>query len=337
MTDLPSRRTAPYRNRSGSDVDPSGVLTWMVTRLAKRLPRPPKRRIVGVTPDLARLHANRREPTFTWIGHSTSLIQLGGANILTDPIFSRFASPVPFAGPMRHQPPGIALRDLPQIDIVLLSHAHYDHLDLPSMRALMRQTGGPPLFLVPAGIDRWFARNVRGTVLEGPTRNVIGLEWDEHTTGHGPAPELAFHFLPVQHWANRSPFTRNDTPWGSWAILHPEFRFWFSGDLGYSDDPARIGERFGPFDAAAIAIGAYEPRWFMRPQHVNPEEAVQVLLDVKAARAFGIHWGTFPLTDEPLDQPPEDLKAAVAARGLPEDRFTVLRHGETRPLTPAPR
>jgi L-ascorbate metabolism protein UlaG (beta-lactamase superfamily) len=113
-------------------------------------------------------------------------------------------------------------------------------------------------------------------------------------------------------------------------VLHPDFRFWFAGDLGYSDDPARIGARFGGFDLAAIPIGAYEPRWFMKGQHCNPEEAVQILADVRAREAFAIHWGTFPLTDEPLDQPPRDLAAALASRGVPAERFRVFRHGETR-------
>ncbi|MBI3789628.1 MAG: MBL fold metallo-hydrolase, partial [Gemmatimonadetes bacterium] len=144
------------------------------------------------------------------------------------------------------------------------------------------------------------------------------------------APGVAFHFHAVQHWSNRTIFARNDTAWGSWAVLHRDFRFWFSGDLGYSDDPAKIGARHESFDLAAIAIGAYEPRWFMGPQHVNPAEAVQVLRDVRAREALGIHWGTFALTDEPLDQPPRDLAQAVADAGLPPDQFTTWRHGETR-------
>lgn len=319
-----------YRNASHEDVSGWKLLRWMASRTAQRLPRPPKAPVRGVAPDLAFLHANRTEPAATWIGHSTVLLQVAGVNILTDPVFSRFASPVSFAGPRRHQPPGIALSELPRIDVVLLSHIHYDHLDRPSVRALAHQAGGPPLFLVPAGVERWFEANVPGVRTSGANANVRGFEWNDGLADHPRAPGLTFDFLRVQHWSNRTPFSRNDTPWGSWAIRHPEFSFWFSGDLGYSRDTAEIGQRFGGFDAAAIAIGAYEPRWFMRGQHCNPDEAVQILHEVGAREAFAIHWGTFPLTDESLDQPPRDLEAALAARGVPTERFRVLKHGETR-------
>ena len=327
---LASAMTGPYRNESGADVNGWKALRWGVERAIRRLPRPPAAPIVGIDPDLAFLRQNRDVPSFTWIGHATALVQVGGVNVLTDPVFSRVASPVAFAGPRRHQPPGIALPHLPRVDVVVLSHTHYDHLDLRSMRALARQAGGPPLFLVPAGVERWFARNVPGVVTHGAEARVLGVPWDGVVRDHPAAPGLEFHFLRVQHWTSRSPFRRNDTPWGSWAVLHPSWRFWFSGDLGYSRDPQRIGERLGGVDLAAIAIGAYEPRWMMRTQHVNPEEAVQVMLDVGAREAIGIHWGTFALTDESLDQPPRDLAVAVQARGLPAGRFGVLRHGETR-------
>lgn len=302
------------------------VLRWMWQRARRRLPRPPHAPIRGVAPDLDYLHTNRSEPAFTWIGHASALLQMGGANLLFDPVFSRTASPFRYIGPRRHQPPGLTLAQLPPVQAVLLTHNHFDHLDRPSVRALARQDGGAPCYLVPRGTERWFSRNlprVRGSLPE-----IMALDWE--ASAALAAFGLEVHFLPVQHWSNRTGFDRNQSLWGSFAVLHPSFRFWFSGDLGYSDAPRTIGERFGPFDAAAIAIGAYEPRWFMRHQHVNPAEAVQVMLDVQAAQAIGIHWGTFALTDEPLDQPPRDLAAALVTSGVPSDRFTVLRHGETR-------
>jgi L-ascorbate metabolism protein UlaG (beta-lactamase superfamily) len=288
------------------------------------LPRAPIR---GLTPDVAALHANSadpaRPPAITWIGHATVLLQVGGVTILTDPMFSRYASPVPFAGPRRFQPPGVPLADLPRVDVVLISHAHFDHLDRRSVRRLAAQPGGPPLFLVPARLGAWFAAHA-------PSAPVRELAWGDATGDPMVAPGCSFHFLPVQHWSNRSVLRRNDTAWGSWAVLHERCRFWFAGDLGYSDDVARIGARFGHFDLAAIPIGAYEPRWLMAGQHVSPDEAVQVMLDVRAAKAVAIHWGTFALSDEPPEEPPRALARALAARGLPQERFVVLRHGETR-------
>jgi len=324
----------PYRNRTGVDVDSRGALRWTFDRLRRGRLLPPRADLPVMEPELGFLRENRSAPTVTWIGHSTVLLQVAGCNILTDPVFSTFASPVPFAGPKRMQPPGIRLHDLPHIHAVVLSHNHFDHLDLPSVRALQRQPGGAPRFLVPKGVETWFARHVAPPALRHGRPLVIPVEWDDVVDGLEELPGFAFHFLQVQHWSNRSILRRNDTPWGSWAILHPTFRFWFSGDLGYSDAPSRIGERLGPFDVAAIAIGAYEPRWLMQPQHVNPDEAVQVMLDVRARAAIGVHWGTFSLSDEAPEQPPRDLAAALQARGLPSHDFTVLRHGETRRFAP---
>jgi L-ascorbate metabolism protein UlaG (beta-lactamase superfamily) len=252
---------------------------------------------------------------------------MAGANLLLDPVFSRTASPFRYLGPRRHQPPGLTPAQLPHIDAVLLTHNHYDHLDRPSVRAVARQAGGAPRYYVPRGTEGWFARNLPRT--RGALPHIEALDWNASTTMAVGQGSIALHFLPVQHWSNRTGFDRNASLWGSWALVHDHFRFWYSGDLGYSHEPRRIGEEFGFFDAAAIAIGAYEPRWFMRSQHVNPDEAVQVMLDVGAKQAIGVHWGTFSLTDEPLDQPPRDLAQALEARGIPRERFVVLKHGET--------
>jgi len=308
-----------FSNRSGVNVEPSGVPKWAFARAWRRLPRPPLAPITGVAPDLDFLHANRETPSFTWIGHASFLKQIGGLNVLADPVFSRVVSPIPPFGPRRHQPPGLTPQTLPHIDLVVISHNHYDHLDLASVRAVQRQRGGAPEFLVPKGLELWFARAVPGA-------RVRPFEWDAHWVGPNG---VEFHFLPVQHWSSRSPLRRNDTLWGSWAMLHPSHRFWYSGDLGYSTDPARIGAQFGHFDLAAIGIGAYEPRWFMRAQHINPEEAVQVMLDVRATQAIGVHWGTFPLSDESLDEPPRALARALQERAIAPERFRVLRPGET--------
>ena len=319
-----------FRNRYPHARTDGDFWKWQQERRRLKLPKPPTQDLSCVAPDLAAVHRPPNVPQLTWIGHETLLLQIDGLNVLTDPVFSKRASPLPFAGPRRHQPPGLSLKQLPHIDLVLISHNHYDHLDKASVRALMRQPGGAPMFFVPLGIDHWFARNVRGTRLSGDNANVRAFDWDDEATLVGRSGPFTVHFCAVQHWSARGLYDRNHTLWGSWALLHPQLRFWFSGDLGYSQDTRDIGARFGHFDVAAIAVGAYEPRWFMKAQHIDPAEAVQVMRDIGAQQAVGIHWGTFPLTDEALDQPIADLASALKAADVPAERFLLFRHGETR-------
>ncbi|MGH3851177.1 MAG: MBL fold metallo-hydrolase, partial [Pseudonocardiaceae bacterium] len=268
----------------------------------------------------ALLKANHAEPTMTWIGHATLLLQLGGVNILTDPHLTERASPFPFIGPQRWVPPALNFRELPHIDIVLLSHNHYDHLDRGTVTRLNRQPGGPPKFYVPLGLKAWFVNEGIG--------NVVELDWWERARELG----LTLHFVPMQHWSSRTSFDRNRSLWGGWVVEQPSFRFIFCGDTGYSQDFQDIARRFGSFDLAAIPIGAYEPRWFMKTQHVNPEEAVRIHRDLHARHSVAIHWGTFALTDEPLDEPPRRLAEALAAARIAPEQFFVMKHGETRSL-----
>lgn len=282
-----------------------------------------------VQADLGLLHAGAGN-TVTWIGHSTVLVQIGGRTIITDPIFSRRASPVPFAGPKRVQPPGIALADLPRVDLVVLSHNHYDHLDLRSVRALARQRGGPPAFAVPLGLERWMRRNV----WRADRKRIFALDWWQSANIDGMPDGLRATLVPVHHWSARTLWNRNENLWGGWAVEADGFRFFFSGDTAYSRDMPEVGARLGPFDLAAIAIGHYEPRWFMHNHHVNPEEAVRIHKELRARRSLGIHWGTFArLTMEPIEQPLHDLAAARERHGVAEDDFFTLRHGETRVIS----
>jgi len=273
-----------------------------------------------VKPDVAFLKANRSESTLTWIGHATLLLQVGGVNILTDPHLTERASPVSFAGPKRHMPPALSIAELPHIDVVVVSHNHYDHLDVGTVKQLNRQGGGPPRFFVPLGQKAWFTS-------EG-IDNVAELDWWDRAHYRG----LDIHMVPVQHWSARTPWDRNETLWGGWIIEHANLRFFFSGDTGYSKDFADIRSRFGPIDLAAIPIGCYEPRWFMKANHVNPEEALQIHRDLGARRSVGIHWGTFRLTDELLDEPPRKLAEALSKAGVAPERFFLMKHGETRKL-----
>ena len=267
------------------------------------------------------LQQNRTEPTLTWIGHATLLIQFDGLNLLTDPHLTERASPLSFFGPLRHTPPGLSFEELPEIDVVVFSHNPYDHLDQGTVEQLYeRQREHPPRFFVPLRQKAWFD--------DLGIPNVVELDWGQSAEFRG----WRFHAVPVQHWSSRTLWDRNEVLWTGWVLEHPEFRFFFAGDTGYSQDFQDLGKRFGSFDLAAIPIGGYEPRWFMQAAHVNPEESVKIHQDIHARFSVGIHWGAFRLTDEPMEEPPKRLQQALSAAGIPKDRFFVMQHGETRPL-----
>ena len=313
------------------------LLRWKFAATRDGLPKPPAVPTARVAPDLAFIDRNARagramEPAITWIGHASALAQFGGINILTDPVFSERVSPFSFIGPKRHVPPGLTLAQLPHIDVVLISHNHYDHLDDASVRALNAQPGGAPLFVVPLGIKAWMAK--RDIV------NVVELDWWQATTVAAPLGPVEVFLTPVQHWSGRGLTDRMKTLWGGYAVFAPDLQFYFTGDTAYSKDFADVRRRFaerqrgGGFDIALVAVGAYEPRWFMSTQHVNPAEAVQIHLDLGAKRSLGVHWGTFDLTDESLDTPPRQLADARRAQGVADEAFFVMAIGETRKIAP---
>lgn len=267
------------------------------------------------------LQANTAEPTLTWIGHASFLLQIDGKNILTDPHLTERASPLPFGPPARRVQPGLDFETLPHIDAVVISHNHYDHLDQGTIRRLAAQDGGAPLFLVPLGIRQWMENEGIETARE--------LDWWEQVSALG----LRFHFVPAQHFSSRIGVDRNKTLWGGWVIEAPGLRSYFAGDTGYSRDFRDIGAAFDGMDLALIPIGAYDPRSVMGAMHVTPEEAVQIHRDVGARHSVAMHWGTFRLTAEPMDEPPRRLAAARAAAGIAEEDFVVMRHGETREIS----
>lgn len=320
-----------FVNRYADLSHSQNFLSWQWTRLTEGLPKPPKVGTPQVIPNVVRLQQPTGDAQVSWIGHSSLLYQIDGRNFLFDPVYAEYASPVPPLGPKRAQSPGIPYDALPTIDAVFISHNHYDHLDLDFVRKLAQQPGGSPVFYVPLGVDTWFAENVPGTRVGGDQPNVIAMDWDETQDFAGKTQPIKIHFLAVQHWAARSPFDRNKTLWGSWALEHPRFRFWFAGDLAYSPDIDDIARMHGGFDLAAIPIGVYEPRWFMKRAHVDPHEALEVYRKIRAKKAIGIHWGTFDgLSDESLDVPPAELEKARSAAGISSDAFMLFRIGETR-------
>lgn len=322
-----------------TDFVPQGlaeVLRWRWHAGRNGLPPDPKTPTPCVEADLMFLRSNAKAgqamlPCVTWIGHASVMAQLGGITLLTDPIFSERASPLPFLGPKRHVPPGIALNDLPHVDLVLVSHNHYDHLDGPSVDALARQAGGSPMFVVPLGQKAWFEARGIATVVE--------LDWWQ-TYAFGPATRpIDIMLCPAQHWSGRGLGDRMKTLWGGFAVLADDCHLFYAGDTGYSRDFEDLRERLterqrpeagGGFDIALLPIGAYEPRWFMATQHVNAAEAVKIHRDIGSKTSLGVHWGTFELTDEALDEPPQSLKRELATAGLKDEDFFVLAVGETR-------
>jgi len=322
-----------YHNRYSQHAHGDQFWKWQWQRWRHPPHTAPSQAILGIAPDLALIHSQREDVRATWVGHASVLYQIDGINILTDPHWGDRASPISFLGPKRHQPPGLAFEDLPRIDYVLISHNHYDHLDLATVQRLMNRADQHPIFLVPAGVDIWFKANVAHTVLFGEQANVHGLQWWQEMVIQGKTQQHRIRFLPVQHWSARSLFDRYDTLWGGWAVLSPQFTFWFSGDLGYSKDIADIHANIGEVDLAAIAIGGYAPRWFMQRAHIDPAQAIRVMQDLHAKQALAIHWGTFErLTDEPLDEPPKVLQQQLQQQSIDAQRFRVLRHGESMTL-----
>lgn len=253
----------------------------------------------------------------SFVNHATLLVQTPEANFLTDPVWSERVSPVTFAGPKRIRQPGISWEALPKIHYVLISHNHYDHLDLATVSKLVRDHD--PLFLIPLGDGRLLA--------DIPNARFQELDWwQDYVTPEG----AIVSFLPAQHWSARGLFDRNMSLWGSFGVRSRGGRFYFGGDTGYSRHFQEIADKWGSPDLAILPIGAYEPRWFMKDQHMNPEEAVVAHLDLKASQSIGMHFGTWQLTNEGIDLPVTALKQARTDKGLKDADFDVLEVGETR-------
>ena len=255
----------------------------------------------------------------TWIGHATFLLQTRAGTVLTDPVFSARVGPFNRLGPRRARPPGIAFEDLPAIDVVLLSHDHYDHCDHASLKKLWRRHA--PLAVTPLG---------NGPLLRAagfsPDRIVELDWWQSHATPAG----LTITATPARHWSNRLSGPRNGRLWSGFHLRTPDTSIFFAGDTAYDDEMfVNIRQKLGAPDLALIPVGAYLPRWFMKEQHCNPAEAVQIHRDLGAATSIGMHWGTFPLTDDGFEDPPRELAAALVAAHLHASAFITTAPGET--------
>ena len=277
----------------------------------------------------------------TWMGHASYLIQYGGVNLLTDPVWSDRASAVQWAGPKRFLPPPVALDELPPIDVVTISHNHYDHLDYTTVQRLVELYN--PYFVVPAGLkSKWFAKQ---SFCVNSLERVTELNWWEHADIATSHAHVRVHAVPAQHWSYRSGFDRFTTLWcGFVAEFDPcvprearaeeaaeraTRRVYHSGDTAYCSCFKEIGEAFGAIDLSLLPIGAYEPRWFMQQQHASPEDSVKIHCDTRSRLSLGMHWGTFLLTDEPVDEPPKALRKEVEKAGLPQSAFWAPLQGET--------
>jgi L-ascorbate metabolism protein UlaG (beta-lactamase superfamily) len=299
-----------FRNAHPTPARPGGILRWMLTRQKAKWPES-----VANTPfpPPGRVGADRIAATF--IGHATFLLQVGGVAILTDPFWSARASPVSWAGPRRVRAPGQPLEALPKVDVLLVSHCHYDHMDLPTLRAV--QAAWAPVAATGLGNARHLAK-----------AGILGaheLDWWQSVQVAG----AEITYVPAQHFSARTPFDRDRALWGGFVVEAGGHTVYFAADTGYGPHFAALRSRFPRLDLALLPIGAYEPRWFMSGHHMNPDDAVRAHLDLGAPPSIGMHHATIQLTDESIDAPTEALATARVAHGVAADRFRVLAVGET--------
>ena len=291
-----------------------GFLKWQFTREQAKWPdelptRQPGKPVARVTGD---------ELVITMVGHATVLIQTAGLNILTDPIWSERASPLSVFGPVRRKPPGIAYADLPKIDVIVISHNHFDHMDLPTLKVLWERD--QPKIIVPLGNDTILMDNIAGI-------EAVAVDWGQSVE---VGPEVRVIATPVQHWSRRGAFDQNKALWAGYLIDAPGGNIFFSGDTGlgtgwWVDEVKTLARQ--PIRMALLPIGAFLPRWFMAPVHIDARQAVDIFRKLEAHAALGIHWGTFPMADDGPTQALAELQAARASIGIAPDVFRTLEPG----------
>lgn len=303
-----------FENLNGAEAkSPWEALKWSLRRNPGPWTELTKEDVAFADKSAERVH---KELKITFVNHATFLIQTDGLNILTDPVWSDRVSPLSFAGPKRMRPPGLKFEDLPKIDLVILSHNHYDHLDLPTLRKL--DSLYRPDFIVPLGVD--LLLNQQGI------QNTASLDWwDEETVSN----KMSVHAVPAQHFSARGLFDQSKTLWAGYVLETSLGNVYFAGDTGYGEFFADIKETFGSIKIGLIPIGAYKPEWFMGPIHVNPAEAIQIHKDIEAEISFGMHFGTFPLADDGMKEPVNDFSEAMQKPENAGVNFKLLTEGDT--------
>ena len=298
-----------FKNTDGEAIDKSikDLIRW------QRNQKKPTLAYIDLSDDWQNINLDIENNYLIWIGHSTFLIKIDGLTILTDPVFSERASPFKRFGPKRLIPPSLSIKDLPPIDVITVSHNHYDHLDIRSLKKISKKNP-EAFFLIPKGdIDIFKKRNID---------NVFEFEWWQNID----LKDHIFTFTPVQHWSARGLFDRNESLWGGWFIKSTDYSLYHAGDTGYSNDFVETQKRLGSPKYAFLPIGAYDPEWFMSASHVNPEDSIRIMKDLGAEFSFGMHWGTFTLTAEDTLEPAQRLNEALNNDKL--DNFITLKPGE---------
>ena len=309
-----------YNSKKGTFFNPtlekqskslSDILKWKFTTTAEDWPE-----FIPLTskPNL-KPPIKENEVNLSFINHSTFLLQLKGINILTDPVYSERVSPISFLGPKRVHDPGVPLKNLPPIQVVIISHNHYDHLDLETLKKLEEKF--KPIFIAPLG-DETLLQN------EGLT-NIIALDWYQNYKVH----DTEIIFTPTQHWSRRGLLDTNKSLWGGYIIRKADKKIYFGGDAGYSKYYKEIFNRYGAMDLSLLPIGAYAPRWFMQDMHMDPEEAIWAHQDLKSRKSIGIHFGTFQLTNESREEPTQKLQIHLRSQKISPDDFMVLEPGQS--------
>lgn len=318
--------TDGFRNPPGSPERSvlSDRLPWVLSRFmkfslaAEAAPVPPDHAL-PLDQVKAGLAATAGQNTVTWIGHMTALLRLDGKTILTDPWLTDYASPIRPLGPKRYVPPALRATDLPPIDFVVISHSHFDHLDLPTIETLPNRERITAI--VPLELGQYFRDRGYGRVIE--------LDWEQSRTVDG----MTFTALPVIHWSKRSLFATNDTLWAGWAIESGSgARIYFGGDAEYGPVYKEVAKRHGGFDLALLSIGAFLPRIVMNGSHCVPEDCLKIGHDLRAHTHLGMHWGTVQLGEDKPADAVRRFRAGGRALGLPDDRIWLMKIGETRML-----